>query len=381
MTQLRVVVIGGYSDSLVKFRGQLLSRFVQTGAHVFAMAGDHNSDIERQLAKQNVQFATFPLQRTSVNPFADLKTFFALYQFLRKQKPDLVFSYTIKPVIWGSIAAGFARVPAIYAMVTGLGNQLATGTGNQRMTGKLIGLLYGLAFKNCKAVIFQNSNDVAELKQRSILGRSILHNTEVHIVNGSGVELTEYPFTPLPEGPIVFLTIARFLAAKGIREYAQAARLVKSLHPEVIFRVVGFEESGENAIPVSELEALHNEGVIELIGKVDNAYHELKKCHIYVLASYYGEGLPRTILEALSTGRPVLTTDNVGCREAVEHNYNGLIVEPRSSKALADAMFWFLENESLWTTMARKSRDLAEQKYDVHKVNDEMLRIMRLTDA
>jgi len=258
-------------------------------------------------------------------------------------------------------------------MITGLGGQFDSRSRLHAVFSKIVGLLYKVSLSKYQNVIFQNSDDVATLLEKRILKPS-----QMHVVNGSGVGLDEYPQAPLPSEPIVFLSIARYLVAKGIREYAQAAREIKKTNPNIIFRLVGFEETGKTAIPIAEIRQLHDEGIIEAVGKVDNAYNQLEQCHIYVLASFYGEGLPRTILEAMAVGRPILTTNNVGCREAVVEGVNGKLVEPKSAETLASGMRWFLDNPQQWQAMASASREMAENKYDVRIVNAEMRRIMDL---
>ncbi len=370
---MKLCVVGSYSPSLITFRGELLISAKSEGHEVVAFGPTSEESVSSWFQDNNIDFVQYSLARTGLNPFADLLSAWCLYKHYKRIKPDIVLSYTVKPVIWSTFAAHAAGVKVKYALITGLGNQFVYNNIKQQVVGSVIRILYRQALKRCDGVIFQNNDDC-----RQLIEANLVKANKTHVVNGSGVDLSTYQNTALPSGPPVFLTIARFLVAKGLREYAAAAREVKLTNAEARFLVVGFEEHGKNAIPLAELQSLHDEGVIELVGRVDNSIDALRECHIYVLASFYGEGLPRTILESMAIGRPVLTTDNVGCRDAVEDGYNGKLVEPRSSLALADGMRWFLENRAHWPEMARRSRLLAEQKYDVRKVNKEMFKIMGL---
>ncbi len=187
--------------------------------------------------------------------------------------------------------------------------------------------------------------------------------------------MSEYPLTPLPAGPAHFLLIARLLGEKGIREFCEAAKQVKSTYPEAKFSIVRPEDPSPDGIPIEEIESWHKSGTVCYHGATSDVRPFLNDCHIYTLPSYH-EGMPRTVLEAMAMGRPILTTDVVGCRETVEQGVNGFLVPNADSDALAERMIWFIENRDQWQAMGDASRKIVEDKFDVHKVNAEMLRIM-----
>lgn len=370
----RVVVIGASPNSLIIFRGLLLKALVNAGHEVTAMAGTVEPDVVKQLSAIGVNFRAYPVQRNGMNPVADLQTFFALRKALRALKPDIVLSYTIKPVIWGGIASkGMSRI-RFYALITGLGFAFNEGECfKQRMLTRLVSRLYRFSLSRASRVIFQNPDNRDFFEQKHIIDKG-----KSSLVNGSGVNLAEFAVTPLPSGKdVVFLTIGRLLGAKGFREYAKAARLVKARYPATVFRLVGPTDPSPDGISLAEVEEWQSASVVKYLGKTHDVRPFIADCHVYVLPSYH-EGLPRTVLEAMAIGRPILTTDVPGCRETVLAGVNGYLVPKADSESLAARMIWFIENRDQWDRMGQYSRRLAEEKFDVHRINESMLDIMKL---
>jgi glycosyltransferase involved in cell wall biosynthesis len=291
---------------------------------------------------------------------------------MRRIRPDVVLAYTIKPVIYGSLAAAVAGVPRRFALVTGLGYAF-TGERGGLLTG-LIRRLYRIALERVHKVFFQNPDDQALFRQLGILR----NGTPSVVVNGSGVDVGDYAVGPLPEGPARFLMIGRLLGDKGVREYAEAARRVRAVHPEAGFGLVGWIDENPDAIAQSELDAWVAEGCIEFEGRLADVRPAIAACSVYVLPSYR-EGTPRTVLEAMAMGRPIITTDAPGCRETVVDGDNGFLVPVKSVDALVGAMLRFIDDPGLAPRMGARSRRVAEDKYDVHKVNEVMLREMGIT--
>ena len=233
--------------------------------------------------------------------------------------------------------------------------------------------LYRKALKSATKVIFQNKDDRNLFYQLKIFPKKNL----THIINGSGVELKAYPFSPLPSKPI-FLMIARLIIDKGVREYVKAARAVRLNFPNVLFQLVGQIDENPSSISTNELKSWIDEGVIQYLGQINSVQSVLKSCKFFVLPSYR-EGTSRSTLEALATGRPVITTNVPGCRETVIHKRNGLLVPARNSKALEKAMIRLLkEKKEKIQSMANESFLIAKNKYDVNKVNKNILKIMNL---
>lgn len=371
---MKIIIIGALPESLINFRGKLLKCLSDLGLNVIAMADSEDNSITRKLKDLNVRFQPFTIQRNGLNPFADFKTLFALFNFFRKENPDVIFAYTIKPVIWSGIASRINLNVKFYALITGLGFAFHGDNFRRKLLSKLVISLYRFGLKNSQKVIFQNQDNLNEFVSRGIVPRR-----KCELVNGSGVDLSEYAYTPQPSNlPIIFLTIGRLLGEKGFREYAEAARLVKKLHPEVIFQLLGPEDPSPDGINIIEVNKWQNDDVINYLGSASNVVQYIKECHVYVLPSYH-EGMPRTVLEAMSIGRPILTTNVPGCRETVIPGMNGYLVPKANVAALAEKMIWFIENSDQYERMGKNSRKFAEEKYDVHKINNQLMSIMGIT--
>jgi glycosyltransferase involved in cell wall biosynthesis len=371
---MKIIIIGGLPESLINFRGDLIRSFIENGHEVVAMANEANSNVTAEIETLGCRFLSFPIRRNGLNPLSDLKTLVALFKVFKLEKPDVILSYTIKPVIWGGLAARIYRKARFYGLITGLGFAFQRGGFKRNMLGSIATSLYKLALAKATSVIFQNPDN-----QQIFIEKKIVPADRTERVYGSGVNVSRYVRSPLPESNPVFLTISRLLGEKGLREYAKAAQLVKEKHPDVSFQLVGPEDPSPDGIPMTEVMKWHDAGVISYLGGTADVRPYIKNCHIFVLASYH-EGMPRTVLEAMSIGRPILTTDVEGCRETVLEGGNGYLVPKQNSEALAERMIWFIENPNKWHGMGNKSRKMAEDLFDVHKVNADILLILGLND-
>lgn len=303
---------------------------------------------------------------------SDLGLLLAIYRIMRTLDVDVVLPYTVKPVIYGTIAAWLAGVPRRYALVTGLG--YAFTQQRQGLLTRIIYLLYRFALSKAHKVFFQNPDDERLFRELGLLPVSV----PSVVVNGSGVDVAAFTVMPLPSGLPAFLLIGRLLGDKGLREYAEAARRVRAVCPGAHFRLVGWIDTNPDAIAQSELDAWIADGTLEFLGKLDDVRPAIADCTVYVLPSFR-EGTPRTVLEAMAMGRPIITTDAPGCRETVVDGENGFLVPVKSVDALVHAMLKFIEDPTLAVRMGKCSREIAEDKYDVHKVNAVMLREMGIT--
>lgn len=370
---IKFLLIASFPDSLVKFRGPLMRALVAKGLDVHVAAPDLSGadDIRDQLNELGVTFHEFGLRRTGINPAADLATMTQLLWLMCRIRPDYVLGYTIKPVIYGSIAAWIAGVPKRFSLVTGLGYAFTgEASGKRGLLRSLIQCLYRFSLSKGHKVFFQNPDDLALFRKLDLLPASI-HSC---VVNGSGVDVADYALAPLPEKSS-FLLIARLLGDKGVRDYAGAAAKVKAEHPHVCFKLVGWIDDNPDAIAQHELDDWISSGTLEFLGKLADVRPAIADCNIYVLPSYR-EGTPRTVLEAMAMGRPVITTDAPGCRETVIDGENGFLVRVQAVDELAVAMSRFIEDPRLAGRMGKRSRQIAEEKYDVHKVNEFMLKEM-----
>ncbi|AKX49192.1 glycosyl transferase [Thiopseudomonas alkaliphila] len=374
---MNVLIVASLAGSLVGFRKPLIVFLISKGfvVHVAAPELLNNKKVMTELVPLGVFMHDLSMSRTGISPTQDFKTVISLWRLMIKVKPNAVLSYTIKPVIYGTLAAWLARVPKRFALITGLGYAFQESTDSKRSIVKKIAHgLYKLALSKSHTTFFQNPDDEQLFKQLGILKKSA--NTVV--VNGSGVGLEDYPLASLPEYKYPrFLFIGRLLGDKGVREYAEATQLVKKQYPSVEFDLVGRIDINPNAIKQKELDKWIADGQLNYFGQLKDVKPRIAACSVYVLPSYR-EGTPRSVLEAMSMGRAIITTDAPGCRETVVNGVNGYLVPVQNSKALAEAMIKLIENPELIASMAAESRRIAEEKYDVNIVNEQMIKGMGL---
>lgn len=372
---MKFLLIAGFPDSILQFRGDLLDAIQAKGldVHVAAPGLEPDSPMRNALQARGVTAHEIPLQRTGMNPLSDLRSMVYLWRLMRRVRPDYALAYTVKPVIYGMLAAWLAGVPHRYALITGLGYafQGDEEAGNQRSTLRsIVQGLYRQGLKRAHKTFFQNPDDEALFRSLKILSTQ----DESCIVNGSGVDLEKYHVAPLPE-TTHFLLIARLLGDKGVREYAAAATQVRVSHPECIFSLAGWIDDNPDAIAEQELQDWIASGDIQYLGRLQDVRPAIAASSVYVLPSYR-EGTPRTVLEAMAMGRAIITTDAPGCRQTVIEGGNGHLVPPRSVHELAAAMLRLHTKPDVVTAMGRFSRGIAEDRYNVHKVNSAMLQAM-----
>lgn len=362
-----VVVLGSLALSLINFRGPLIAELVSRGHRVFALAPDIDESVAAKVRALGAKPVSIRLGRTSLNPFGAIATLRDLTRTLRSIGPDIVFAYTIKPITLGAAAARAAGVPRFVCLVTGLGYAFTGGREPKRLLSRMIGkYLYKRAFRQSVLAFFQNPDDRGEFRRLGLLPPSL----PTLLVNGSGVDVDHFSPAPLPAGAS-FLLIARLLKDKGISEFEMAAARLKAERPEVRISVVGFLDISPDGIGQAGLDRLIAAGV-DYRGLQLDVRPAIAEHSVYVLPSYR-EGTPRSVLEAMAMGRAVITTDAPGCRETVVDGVNGLLVPPKDWEALYRAMRRFVEEPALIAPMGVQSRRIAEEKFDVHKVNASLL--------
>lgn len=371
-----ILIISSHAPSLINFRLPLIKELLGKGHKVSVATPKYkfSDDLQNQLTDLGVNINIYSLSRSGLNFFRDYKSYREISLILNNCKPNIVISYTAKPVIYaGIILRNFPKI-TYYPLITGLGYAFTEDNTLKRTVLKYLMIkLYREGLKCAEKIIFQNKDDKDLFKKLKIIKK----NNLTKIVNGTGVDLNVYPFSNLPSEPI-FLMISRLLVDKGVREYVEAARIVRSRIPGTIFQLAGYLDENPSGIRLRELETWIQRGDIQYLGEIKSVQSILKSCKYYVLPSYR-EGTPRSTLEALSTGRPIITTDVPGCRETVIHKKNGLLVPPKNSKALAAAMISILhEKEETIQAMGKESYLIAKEKYQIEKVNKSILSIMGL---
>ncbi len=361
MIEKRKIAILASSKSFLDSRRQLLKRLVSAGHEVFCIVPDALP--QKPYHEHGTSFYSLKLEKSGLNPIADIKFLLSLKKLFSRLQPDMVLGYTIKPVIYGCIAARMAQVPEVNAVIAGLGYAFGADSHHQKLAGLFAGQLYKIALKKCRQVIFQNPDDLNDF-----LSWGIVNEKQSSLVNGSGVDLDWFEFSE-PSENADFILIARMLREKGIFEFIEAAGRLQKDFPQTSFKIVGPEEEGPSALSLEEIKKRASLYKIEVFGKTPDVRPFLRDCAVFVLPSYYREGVPRIILEAMATGRAIITTDTPGCRETVNDGENGFLIRPRLVEELYLAMKKFVDRPELIKKMGGCSRRLAEEKFDVHQVN------------
>ena len=364
-----LALTAAHTNAVCHFRGDLIRACIAAGCKVTVLAAATSPERQEKIENLGADFKPLHIQRNSISITNDWRTLSELKSAYAALRPSKILAYTIKPIIWGGIAARKSDAE-FYALITGLGFAFHGDSLKRKMLTLLVSKLYKFALSRARGVIFQNRDN-----RDLFVERGIVPADKCHVVGGSGVNVAKYARSPLPEGAPHFLLVARLLGEKGIREYLRAAERVKQQYPDAIFSLIGRPDPSPDGILVDEIQSWQDKGVVVYHGETKNVIPFLDKCHVYCLPSYH-EGMPRTVLEAMSVGRPILTTLATGCRDTVEPGVNGKLVPCGDDLALADAMKWFLENRDRWQVMADHSRRMAEEKFDVHRVNEDMLEIL-----
>ncbi|NJM29746.1 MAG: glycosyltransferase family 4 protein, partial [Rhizobiales bacterium] len=323
--RLKILVIASLTRSLVNFRRSLLEELVASGPHdVVAAAPEPDSETVDELSRMGVGFRVLPMARASTNPFADLRTLAALIALFRRERPDVVLAYTQKPIIYGGLAARLFPRVRYFAMQSGLGYAFSEENKSVWFR-RFVALLYRFGIKRAEAVFVFNGDDERDMRALGILH----HGQKVVQVPGSGVDLDRFRASPVPAGAPTFLLIARLMKDKGLYEFIDAARRLRSEGLEARFQILGPFDANPAGISAAELDAVQREGVVEYLGETKDVRPYLAASSVFVLPSFHREGLPRSILEAMATGRAIVTTTMPGCRETVVEGENGILVPPR----------------------------------------------------
>ncbi|MFP4846809.1 glycosyltransferase family 4 protein [Winogradskyella sp. PE311] len=370
--QKKILLIASHASSLVRFRGDFISHLISNNFKVYTAAPDYTEKNIKDLKDRGAIIIEFNLQRTGLNPINDFKSILELKSIIKNNNIDLVFPYTVKPVIYGSMAANMAKTPVI-SLITGLGFAFTGLTAKARILQRFNENLYKLSIRKNKYIVFQNKDDYQLFLDRNVISKK----QPVAFVSGSGVNLKQFKFLEKnPTDKVRFLLVARLIKEKGIDLYLKAAQILKEKYPKVEFHLIGAPETSPTAISQEELKELHEKSVIVFHGLQRNIEEHLHKNDVFVLPSYYREGLPRTTLEACACGNPIITTDSVGCRESVEEGVNGFLIEPQKLDPLVEAMEYFIKNPEKINEMGINSRKYAEKRFDVNIINQDLLNLI-----
>lgn len=371
----RIIIIVNDLGFFLSHRLPIAIAAKQAGYAVSVVFGSSGTACRRNLESYGFRLIYIPIQRGGHNPLADLASTILLWVLFIRLRPDLVHLVTIKPVIYGGIAARLARVPAVVTAIAGLGFFASEDKG-------LVGSLRRYLVKNLlrcalghpvQSIIFQNAHD-----RHQVLSIAPISSQRTHLIYGSGVDLAACPYLPEPEGVPVVAMASRLLREKGVLEFVTAARLLRKRGVRARFWLIGQPDlANSGSVTHDELFEWKAEGVVECIGFSTDVPSLYAQSHIVTLPSFYGEGLPKSLIEAAACGRAVVTTDMPGCRDAIKPNSSGLLISPRNADALADALERLIHDTSLRQSMGRAGRALAEREFGIEKVTDSHLQIYR----
>lgn len=370
----RVFLVTSHAGSVLSFRGELIRCLIESCCSVVVLAPNHTMQSRVELEALGASVGHFPMTRAGISPLKDLRSFIALWHIFASRKPNILVTFFVKPNIWGVLAAACAGARRRIAVVEGMGYIFTEGLNGKRsfkqiIAGWIVLFLYKVAFTVAHSVIVLNRDDLREL-QRS----RVVNPRKAVLLGGIGVRLDQWKLLPPHYSPITFTMVARLLIEKGIFDFLAAARVIKKKYPKTRFLLLGGLDDNPGSIQAAHLDPWIADGVVEWLGHADVLIW-LAKTSVFVLPSYR-EGLPRSTQEAMAMGRPVITTDVPGCRETVVDGLNGFLVPPRNPDALVKAMENFIMNPNLILMMGRQSRRMAEERFDVHKVNAKMLEVL-----
>lgn len=376
----KIIFIGTVASSVYGFRADLIHKLQQKNYQVYAFFSEFtNSEIEK-IENMGVIPKPYNLNRGGLNPFSDILAVSYLSREIKKINPDIVFCYFSKPVIFGSLAAKLAKVPKVVGMLEGLGLLFTEQKSGFFFKIRLLKLiqtfLYKLTIPLLDSFILLNEDD-----ERDLLLKYNINAKARYILGGIGVELNKYNYQEVNlskcKKEIRFLFIGRLLKEKGIYDFIEAAKIVRNAYPASIFTVLGsIDNDNLGSLSSLELSKLVNSGVIEYPGQVQDVKAWIYDCHVFVLPSYYREGVPRSTQEAMAIGRAVITTNVPGCKETVVDGVNGFLVERWSPEALAEKMIYFIDHPEDIKRMGNESYKIAKEKFNANNVNEKLISIL-----
>lgn len=363
-----LIVLGSSPKSLVSLRGNLIKFLSNKNLDIIlASSKPKNGELDFFKNFKNIYFQSIYLKRNSLNFMNDFKTLLDIFFLIKKIRPKFILAYGIKLIIWGGLVSNIYK-NQFHALITGAGYSFHGKSIKRKLLTNLVVFLYKFALKNSKSIIFHNNDN-----RNFFVEKGIVPKSKTYVVNGSGVDIEKFTLSEIPKKDIHFLCIARLLGEKGLREYASAAELVKKKFPNVVFNLVGPSDPSPDGISLSEVESWSN--YIVYNGSTNDVRPYIKNSHVFVLPSFH-EGMPNTTLEAMAMGRPIITTDAVGCKDTVKNTINGFKVPVGSVEKLVDKMVWFIKNSDKIESMGLASRKIVEENFVLQKINSEMLDIM-----
>ena len=352
----KITLIINNSSHIIGFRFNLIQRLKKEyEVSVIAFDDKYQDDAD----KMNVKFYCVNANNRSLNLLQNLTIVGQIQKILEDIKPDKVFTFMLKPNTFGVFAAKKAGVKDIYSMVEGAGEPFINSGLKWTIIRAVVCALYKKAFKFSKKVFFLNKDDKAEFLQRGLVTEK-----QCYLIPGIGVDLEKFSAQPVTNFR-TFLMIARMLKTKGVLEYCETARQVKKRYPDAVFNYLG----AEGTVKKSDIQEYIDDGSVNYLGTTNDVRPYLAQSSLLLLLSSYREGMPMSILEAEATGRAIITTDNIGCRDTVIDGYNGFLVKLGDISQAVDKVCYFIENPDEIIRMGENSRKFAEERFDQTKIN------------
>ncbi|GED49149.1 glycosyltransferase family 4 protein [Carnobacterium maltaromaticum] len=368
---MKIIILSSHTDSLFWFRMDMMQEMIKKGCEVIAVGNEPELEWSNKFQEKGIKYRCIKVNRNGLNPFSDFKTIISIKHVLSEEKPNKIFIYQAKTIVYGSIAAKLVNINEVYLLFAGLGS-VFRGTGfKNRILKKIMKIQYKISCKISKNVFFQNEDD-----EKTFIENKLVNKRKIVRINGSGVNLEKFKIQKFHGDPIC-LFIGRLIKDKGIVEYLEAARKVREQIPNSKFLLVGPFDTNPSALSWEELNKFIVDGTIEYYGEKNDVRPYVEKSSIFVLPSYH-EGTPKSVLEAMAMGKAIITTDTPGCKETVNNGENGYLVKMKNVEELTEKIIYLLNNKDVLETMSINSFKICKDKFDVEKVNNVILKTMNL---
>lgn len=381
MVSKKIIIIGTTASNLYGFRKDFILSCLAQNYHVYAFVSEYTSEWLEKIKSLGVTLVTYKLSRGGLNPLADLGSTFQLIKKIKEIQPDIVFSYSTKPVIYATLAAYRTKVPYIYGMIEGLGSPFTIHKHGLSLKAQFIRFvqisLYRLAFPYLDKIIFLNCEDPKDLVHRYNLPHK---RNAIQVLGPIGLNLHDYAYTKWDDQKkLSFIFIARLIAEKGIFEYLEAAKIVKQKYPDITFKIIGgLDPENPTGLKQIQLDQLIETEIIEYAGFVQDVDQQIRESAVFVLPSYYREGVPRSTQEAMAIGRPVITTDVPGCNQTVVNEVTGFLIPKWDVRALVNKMIYFIEHPEQVNKMGYQGFLYAKKNFNADHINHRLLQILEM---
>lgn len=362
MTQKRLLFVATVDWFFISHRLPLAIAARDAGYDVTVAAAD--TGVAQKIIEAGLKFAPLPFARSSVNPLTEARTVFALLRLISRLKPDIVHNISLKPVLYGGIVTALLRTPLVVSAMTGFGHLFSKGTESGLAQRTIKRVLRSLWRRRGAVIILQNEDHAEFLINEQLAARE-----KIAVIQGAGVDMEKFKPSDFRPEPATVVLPARMLASKGVTDFAEAARILKNQGVDYRFLLVGpADDDNPEALSADDLRALEQTHGVEWLGARSDMPEVLAQSTLVVLPSKYGEGMPKALIEAMASGRPIITTDIPGCRQLVDGGNNGWLVEPGEVEQLAATISAALSDIVQLEEKGERARHFAEEHLSVAQV-------------